>query len=112
MLDLHSISKPAALRITSAAWSERIVPKNIKAGFRATSLWPLSHEHMVKKFNLLKDGGRPSMWVGEFLTLAHLWELDKTKQQRQEAKGLKDALVAKRKKKRGAALELSAAATK
>ncbi|RHX99831.1 hypothetical protein DYB25_011133 [Aphanomyces astaci] len=45
---------------------------------------------------------------GRILTLALLWELDKTKKDRQEAKSRMDAMVAERKKKRGAALVVSA----
>ncbi|RQM25418.1 hypothetical protein B5M09_000988 [Aphanomyces astaci] len=45
---------------------------------------------------------------GRVLTLALLWELDKTKKDRQEAKSRMDAMVAERKKKRGAALVVSA----
>ncbi|KAF0710024.1 hypothetical protein AaE_012693 [Aphanomyces astaci] len=61
--DLHTISKPAALRIASSAWTERIVPKNIKSGFRATGLWPLSHDQMIKRFNLFNSGGVPKSYL-------------------------------------------------
>ncbi|KAF0768513.1 hypothetical protein AaE_002774, partial [Aphanomyces astaci] len=64
--DLHSISKPAALRIASAAWTARMLPTNVMSGFASTGLWPVSLENMMKRYNLFKDGGVPRSYLEAF----------------------------------------------
>ncbi|KAF0705899.1 hypothetical protein AaE_014334 [Aphanomyces astaci] len=61
--DFHSISKAAALRIASTSWTESVLPTNVISGFRATGLWPLSQEQMIKRYNLFKNCGVPKSYV-------------------------------------------------
>ncbi|RHY11997.1 hypothetical protein DYB36_005052 [Aphanomyces astaci] len=61
--DLHTISKPTALRIASTAWLTHMLPKNIVSGFETAGIFPVSLDNMMQRFNLFKGGGSPESYV-------------------------------------------------
>ena len=54
-----TFTKKDALQITSEAWIEGVVQcdKNIKSGFDASGLWPLSMSKMKRRWVLYHNGG-------------------------------------------------------
>ncbi|RHZ12269.1 hypothetical protein DYB37_006238 [Aphanomyces astaci] len=61
--DLHTISKPTALRIASTAWLTHMLPKNIVSGFETAGIFPVSLDNMMQRFKLFKGGGSPESYV-------------------------------------------------
>lgn len=51
------MSKEAAVRMGSAAWTESLLGKNCIAGFRTAGLFPPSFPNMSRRLHLFKSGG-------------------------------------------------------
>ena len=59
---MTTIPRAAALNIASVAWTAHIVADNLRAGFKAAGIWPLSRTQMQGRLERYTTGGLPALY--------------------------------------------------